>query len=441
MASPRVRPAIALYAMAVLFVVNLTAYLDRQILSLLVQPIKASLHLSDGEVGLMQGLAFVVTLGIAALFIGRLIDRSNRRNLLTVCILIWSLGAAAGGLAAHGWQLFVARMAVGFGEAALMPCAISLISDLFTAERRGTAIGFFSMGIYAGIGLSLILVAFAMPGIVDLSRLMAAKGWALEPWRLVLMALLIPGILCCLLLATVSEPPRTQHHFPSSGFGWSGMRDWVDRARIFLPHHLAWSSANICQYAIAGWLPTVLIREHGFTIQSAGFSYGGVMAVFGTASAYLGGVLADRRGRSGGTVARIGLAIPFTGMGLAGFVIIALAPSAPLVLVGAGLVASGMAVMNVVGLLALADLSQPRSRGQITSIYLTINTIIAAAGGPALVGYGNDFFGGPSTSLSMILGTVGILSAGTAMMLVRLTMHRVASNPQLAGAAPARSLA
>ncbi|AUW58172.1 hypothetical protein C1T17_08695 [Sphingobium sp. SCG-1] len=421
----------AAYAMFVLFFVNLVGYLDRQILSLLVQPIKESLHISDGLIGLLQGAAFVVTFAIAGLYIGRLVDRNNRRNLLLVCVLIWTIGAAAGGFAQSAWQLFVARMAVGAGEAALIPCAISLISDFYPSHQRGRALGLFSMGIYCGAGLSLVLVGFAMPSVIDLSGRLAASGIEIAPWRLILVLLLVPGILACLLLSTVAEPSRDPACQANRSESHSGIRDWLQRARVYLPHHVGWAFANVCQYAIAGWFPTVLIREHGYDAKAAGLTYGTLMVVVGISSAYLGGRLADRLARAGGPLRRLYLAPITAAIGGAGFLLLATAHQIPVILAGAAMVASGLGIMMVVGLTSLSELTPPASRGQITSIFLVIITVIGTAGGPAAVGYGNDFFGGASVPLSRVLGIVGMTGACVSILLVLVAIAQIRRFPHL----------
>lgn len=422
---------VATYVMAVLFFVNLVGYLDRQILSLLVQPIKQSLGLSDGLIGLLQGAAFVATFAVAGLYIGRLVDRNNRRNLLLICIVIWTVGAAAGGFAQHAWQLFVARMAVGAGEAALIPCAISLISDYYPANQRGKALGLFSMGIYVGAGLSLMLVGLAMPSITELSVWLAVHGLALEPWRLVLISLLVPGMLAFLALSTVTEPQRDPACAANRRVSHSGLRDWAERARVYVPHHVGWGLANVCQYAVAGWFPTVLIREHAYDAKGAGLTYGIIMAVVGVGSAYLGGRIADRMASAGGPIRRLYLAPICTAIGAAGFLIIAVSSNIPAILAGAAMVTLGMGVMMVVGLTSLSELTPPASRGQITSIFLVVITVIGTAGGPAAVGYGNDFFGGPGVPLSRVLGFVGVVGAMLSIVLVLVAIAQIRRSPRL----------
>ena len=415
----------ALYAVAVLFAINMVGYLDRQIITLLVQPIKASLHLSDGQIGLMQGTAFVLTFSVAGLFMGRLVDRRNRRNLLIICVLVWSVSAAASGLAQNSWQLFLARMGVGVGEAALLPTAISLISDVFNANRRGKALGFFMTGVYAGVGLSLVLVAFALPSLNNLTAELIARGWKIETWRLVMMTMLVPGIVCCLALALVREPARTFTTSSHTPLDWSGVRDWRARVRLFIPHHIGFAFATFGAYAMFGWLPTILIREHGFSARNAGLTYGILVAVTGAASAFFAGVLGDRRSRTGGCRGRIGAALYGIPVAFAGFLLMAFVPSVAGLLSGTALITAGLGLSIVIGFLSVSDLSPPESRGQISSIYLTFTGLIGSGGGPAMVGYANDTFGGPTHSLSSLLGMIGAAVSIACFVLVRFSIARV----------------
>jgi MFS transporter, Spinster family, sphingosine-1-phosphate transporter len=415
----------ARYAVVVLFAINLVGYLDRQVINLLVQPIKASLHLSDGAVGLMQGPAFIVAFAAAGLFMGRLVDQRNRRNLLMACVFVWSVSAAAGGVASSGPQLFAARMGVGIGEAALLPAAISMISDYFDAERRGAALGFFSVGLYAGAGLSLVFVAFAIPYLDSLSTIFARNGRIIEPWRLVLFAMLVPGIACCVLLGTVREPARSVFHSAARSIGWSGARLWVARATLFVPHHLGFALATLSAHAALAWFPTVMIREYGMNARQAGLTYGVLVAVLGSISAYLGGVLGDRGSRTGGARGRILVALYCIPSAVLGFLMISAVHSLPAMLVGAALVTGALGISLIIGLLSLADISPPESRGQIASIYLIFTGILGSAIGPAMIGYSNDVFGGRPHSLSTILGTIGAIACVLAVGLIRMSMGRL----------------
>jgi MFS family permease len=412
------------YATAVLFVTNLVGYMDRSILTLLVQPVKQTLGLSDGEIGLMQGAAFVLTFSIAGLFIGPLIDRRNRRNLLIACVAIWSFSAAACGLAQTGWHLFLGRMGVGVGEAALIPAAVSLIADYFAPERRGKPYGFFTMGVYAGSGLSLILVAFALPSMTLWSQDLASQGVTFEPWRMVMVSMLLPGLLSCLALATMREPARQQlvePHAPDQ----SGFSDWLARKNVLLPHHLAIAFGTVGLFATTAWMPTILIREHAFEPRDAGLLFGSMIAVVGVGSAAAAGMLSDYANRRYGPPGRMLMAVACMLVGLLGFIILHFATTPTLLIVASALVFSPMSMTVVTGIMALSDLSPARARGLITSIYFIFAGAIANAGGPALVGYLNDELSKQGTLLSTVLSLTGIASILLALGFAALTLVRM----------------
>jgi MFS family permease len=421
---PESASAAALYATCVLFFTNLVGYLDRSILTLVVDPIKASLRLSDGEIGLMQGAAFVVTFTIAGLFIGRLIDSYNRRNLLIVCVAIWSVSAAACGLAQEGWQLFVGRMGVGVGEAALIPTAVSLIADYFPPEKRGKAYGFFTTGIYAGNGTSLVVVGLALAGITTFSATLAARGVALEPWRLVMLAMIVPGVVSCLLLATMREPVRIGRGRVEETGGTSVFRAWLASRGVLLPHHLAIAFATLGLYGINAWMPQVLMREYAMAPREAGVMYGTLVAVVGIISAYGGGILSDYAARRAGTAGRLLLAMILIMLGTAGFVMLALVSGRLALMIGSVIVLAPLSASVVTGIVALAELAEPRFRGQFTSIYFVFAGVIGAAGGPAVVGYANDLLKHRGIPLSASLAVVGTVATTIAVVSAWLAWRR-----------------
>ena len=430
-ATPNPRASgVAAWTATLLFVTNLVGYLDRSILTLLVAPVKASLHLSDGEIGLMLGAAFVLTFSVAGLLIGRLTDRLNRRNLLIVCVGIWSLSAAACGLAQSGAQLFVARMGVGVGEAAVYPIAVSLIADRFAPSRRGTPYGAFTMGVYAGGGLSLILTGAVLPWITTVSARLAAHGTHMEPWRLVMFLMLVPGALCCALLATLPEPVRTRDVAVADVASPPGLRDWLARAGVFLPHHLFMALVTLAMVGVTAWAPTVLIREHHLPTRTAGLLFGSLLAVTGVLSSALGGVLADRAGRRGGPAGALRMDLACIAVGCVGMLVLGTAHSTAILLTGFVIAFAPLSMSLIAGIIAMAELSPSRSRGQITSMYFLFTGVMGTAGGPALVGYLNDLAGGPTAGrLGTILGLTGAVATATASLIAWFTLTRVARLP------------
>jgi MFS family permease len=184
------------------------SFMDRQILSLLVGPIKRDLFISDTRVGLLQGLASALFYTLAGLPIGRLVDTRNRRNLVIAGVMVWSAFTCACSVARSYWSLFLVRIGVGVGEAALNPSAFSLIADYFPRERLGTAMSVFYLGALIGSGLAfavggMIVEATTRIGVVDLPVVGAVASW-----RLTFLVVGVPGILFGLLVATVREPAR-----------------------------------------------------------------------------------------------------------------------------------------------------------------------------------------------------------------------------------------
>jgi MFS transporter, Spinster family, sphingosine-1-phosphate transporter len=237
--------------------------------------------------------------------------------------------------------------------------------------------------------------------------------------------MLVPGLICCGLLASLQEPARTFTASKSSPLDWSGFHDWAIRLKIFIPHHVGFALATFGGFAISAWLPTILIREHAFGARQAGMTYGALVAVVGCASAYVGGVLGDYRSHQDGSRGRISVAIYSIPFAIVGFTLMWLVQSALAVFVGAILVTAGLGIAMVIGLLSISDLSPPESRGQISSIYLMFTGFIGSAGGPAIVGYANDVIGRSDRPLSTILGTTGMVACIAAVGLLLLSLGRI----------------
>ena len=173
----------AWYVVVVLTLANVSGFVDRQILSLLVEPIKRDLGVSDTQVSLLMGLSFAVFYSLLGIPIGRLADRTSRRAIVAVGAALWSLLTALSGIARTFGQLFVMRVGVGVGEATLGPSAVSLIADAFPRERRGTAMSVYMLGTFLGSGIAYALGAW----VVALTANQAPWQWPLvgeiRPWQ------------------------------------------------------------------------------------------------------------------------------------------------------------------------------------------------------------------------------------------------------------------
>lgn len=273
------------YALGVLIVVYTFNFIDRQILSILMEPIKADLGLSDTQLGLLSGFAFAAFYATLGIPIASYADRGNRRNLIAGALTIWSAMTALSGLANNFWQLLLARIGVGVGEAGCSPPAHSMIADYYPAERRATALGLYALGIPFGILFGFV-----------------AGGWLNEffGWRTAFFVVGIPGIVLALVVRyTVAEPPRGL----SEGRSLTGERSSIAATFVYMWNkrafrHLAIGGAltAFVGYGITSWMPSFLARSHGMSTGEIGTWLGLILGIPGGIGIVAGGWLADRLG-------------------------------------------------------------------------------------------------------------------------------------------------
>jgi MFS family permease len=200
--------AVAWYTVFILMLCYTLSYADRQILAFLVGPLRHDLHISDTDVGLLQGFAFALVYTVFGLPMGALADRFSRRNLVAIGVVIWSVMTSLSSVARSFLLLGAARMGVGIGEAALSPCAFSMITDSFPKERLSGALSVYTMGIQLGSGLALIIGGLVAQTVSQMPPVQLPLVGAIAAWRLTFLVVGIPGLLIALLLLTVREPVR-----------------------------------------------------------------------------------------------------------------------------------------------------------------------------------------------------------------------------------------
>lgn len=276
------------YTLSVLVVVYTFNFIDRQILSILIEPIKADLGISDFGMGLLSGTAFAVFYATLGMPLALVADRWNRRNLIGLSLAVWSAMTALSGLAMNFWQLAVARIGVGIGEAGCSPSAHSMLADLYPARERATALGIYSLGIPIGIMFGL----FAGGAIAD------AFGW-----RPAFFIVGIPGLLLSLVVfLTVKEPPRGHadgHTHVDSGQKnptiTEVFRHLLAR-RSFVHLAVGGGLTAFVGYGLVTWAPTFFVRSHDMSLTEAGFWLGLVLGIPGGLGIVAGGWLSDRFG-------------------------------------------------------------------------------------------------------------------------------------------------
>jgi len=283
-------------AVLVLMVAYIFSYIDRQILAMLVGPIKADLGVTDFELSLLNGLAFAVCFTVLGIWpVGQWADRGNRRNLAAAGVFLWSLMTAVCGRVTSYAGLFVARVGVGVGEATLAPAAYSMIADYVPPARRGRALGLFSMGIYLGIGVAIMVTGLVVQAVGSMPVMHWAVIGEVRGWQVAFLILGPPGMLVSLWLLTVREPARREVAAATTGVRYADVwRRIREHAGFYANLIFGVSMLTLTFNAVAFWIPAHLLRVHELSPLQVAFSYGPIMFVAGSLGILAGGVLADR---------------------------------------------------------------------------------------------------------------------------------------------------
>ena len=416
------------YAWVVVGILIATAvlsYTDRQVLSLLVDPIRRDLGISDTQISLLLGTAFAVVYGVAGIPLGYLADRASRRNLIFAGVVVWSLGTLACGLSRSFGQLFAARIIVGLGEAVLSPAAISLISDYFPPARRGMAVGCFLSGIAMGIGAS-ILIGGGVLHIVQLGALAGTPFASEAPWRLVLLVIGAPGLLWALAILLIREPLRrvnvpADKSVPGSGISAGRSTSWA-RA---VPIYLVVAAASLVDNAVGAWAPTLLIREFGKNPAQVGIRLGLLLTAGFGGGVLIGGWLADHFGARHGWTGKLGVCL-CSGIAILPVSMLINARDYSVVLLAVPLYFGLSGIVTACGFSAILDAVPNRSRGLAMSVSFFLNVALGAGLGPTAVALASDHvFGtagalGPALTLTMAAGyLVAIVALVAALSVFR----------------------
>ena len=382
------RPAYRWYVVGVLLVAYTLSFVDRMILSLLVAPIRAALDISDTQVSLLIGLAFALFYTVLGLPIAWIADRWNRRNLIVIGVALWSVMTAGCGFAGSYATLFLARMGVGVGEAALSPAAYSMLSDTFPRDRLARAMAVYSIGVPLGSGVALILGSFVVQAVLAAPMVDLPLVGPVEAWRTIFLWVAAPGLLVCLLLLTVREPLR-------HGLQRVSVRGDAVPAPGFLAHlagqrvalgalFAGMSLIGLVMYGVIAWVPTFFARTYGMDVSQAGLWFGVIMATGGAAGLVAGGTLADRMFAKGVADAHLRVMRLSILLGGPPLLAAALMPNAPLAFAMLA-IAFPMLTMHGVGTVALQFITPNEYRARVTALYFFVVNLVGLGFGPMLM--------------------------------------------------------
>ena len=396
--APYPRPATAWYVVAVLMVIYVFSFVDRQILSLLVGPIRRDLAISDTQMSLLMGFSFAVFYTFFGIPLGRLADARSRRGLIAAGLVLWSLMTAGCGMAQRFWHFLLLRMGVGVGEAALSPAAYSMISDLFPRHQLATAISVYSTGIYIGSGLANVLGGVVVGAVSGVETWQLPVLGTIRPWQVVFFIVGLPGVILAAALFTIREPQRRDARGALLATGVKAgapLREVIAYLRsnwlTFACHNLGFALLSFSSYGSSAWIPTFLQRSHGMSARASGVSYGLIIAIAGTLGVVFGGRLADWLSQRGYRDARMRAGLIASVVWLPTGIAYALVPDPNLAL--ALLVPTVFAASMPFGAAAAAiqEMMPNAMRGQASAIYLFVVNLIGLGLGPTIVAMCTDF--------------------------------------------------
>lgn len=283
---------------AALFAAYILSFVDRMIIGLLVEPIKADLAITDLEVSLLQGIAFALFFIIAAIPLGRLVDRVNRMRAIAAGIGVWSVMTIACGTATSFAGLFFTRMGVGVGEAVLTPAAYSIISDSFPRRKLGLAMGVFGLGSAVGAGLAFMIGGAVVALVAGADTVSIPFLGGVRPWQLAFIVAGLPGLVMALLFLMIPDP-RHGGAAPPVVPARAVMAHLSEHRWFFWPVLFGVSAVNLSVIGTVSWLPAMLIRGHGLAMDQTGYLAGGALIAGGLIGMIGFGAAMDRIG--GGT--------------------------------------------------------------------------------------------------------------------------------------------
>jgi MFS family permease len=415
-------PPRAWWAVFLLLLLYVLSFVDRQVINLMVDPIRKDLGIGDVGVSVLTGFAFAAFYTLFGIPIARLADRRSRRGIVAAGLAIWSATTAACGLARSAAALFLARMGVGVGEAALSPAAYSTIADSFPPKKRGTAMGVYSVGSYLGSGLAFLLGGHLIRFVGE------SQVGSTAPWRKVFFLVGLPGLALVPLLLTVREPTRRASARATTSV-WKHVRD---HRGAFLGHNLGFALLAFSGYGAGAWTPAFLKRVHKMGIAESGIALGWIMVIAGTLGIVFGGWLADflaARGRRDATML-VGIVAALVWIPAGVLYPIVPSKTLALTLMVPALFTSGMPWGAAAA--AVQEMTPGPMRARATAIYLFVINLIGLGVGPSAVAWLTERVFQDDAAVGRSLAWVGlaahVLAAGVLWSGLRAFTRAVAAS-------------
>jgi MFS family permease len=405
----------AWYVVGVLTLMYVFSFIDRQIFSLIVTPLRRDLHITDTQVSLLQGFTFAVFYTFCGIPLGRLADKRSRRGIIAAGLVAWSAFTSMCGLAKSFGQMLFWRMGVGVGEAALSPAAYSIITDNFPKAKLATAISVYSMGIYIGSGLSFLLGGIVVRFASAKEMWMLPLVGAVRPWQVIFLAVGLPGLVATLLLLTVKEPLRRGVRAATTASTSQSFAYIFKNKGTFLCHNAGFGLLSLVSYGSAAWIPEFFRRVYHWEIPKIGLVYGSMVMVFGVLGIVGAGRIADAVRARGTLQANMLVGVCIALLWIPVHFLLFLAPTAGWAVVWLAPACVFAAAPFGIAPAAIQQMMPPAMRGQASAVYLFILNLIGLGLGPTAVAFCTQYVFGRDNavnySLLVVAVTASVLSA------------------------------
>jgi len=418
----------AWYVVILLLATQMVSYIDRFLPGLLIQWIKEDLQLTDFQVGLLMGPAFGLFYVFVGVPIGWLADRYSRRAILSIGITLWCSMTVLAGFAKSFLPLFGTRMGVGLGEAAVNPCAVSLISDYFPRARRARALSVFMAGTFIGAGSAYLFIGPLVQYIGTLPPLHVPGFGDLAAWQMSFLFVGLPGFILAGLMFTIREPQRQDQVLRGLSTTEQGKASLGDAMRFILQRWRAFgtlfigSAAVVTMGSLTFWNVALFGRTWGWEISEVGVTTGILFFIGGPLGTVLGIWLTNRwiaARRKDATLRAL-----WTGIAIAmpGFALYPLMPTPELAVFMQFFAFTGQAMAAAAGPATLTLIAPGQIKSQATSIYYLFIGVFGQLIGPPPVGLLTDLLGDPG-KLRYAMTIEAVTAGGIALVLVALGMR------------------
>lgn len=401
----------AWYVVGVLTLAQTLSFVDRQIIALLIGPLKLDFNLTDVEISLLGGPAFAIFYTLMGIPIGRLIDHTSRTRVIACGVFLWSLATMACGLAKGFWSLFLARVGVGVGEGTLSPGAFSIIADYFPPDKLTRPLALYLTGVWFGTGLAFILGGAVIGLVADMGQITLPILGDVKTWQVVFFAVGAPGLLFPLLMLTVREPARrSKIAADRNGVALATALEhvWAHR-RTYMPIFLSLGFFAAYGLGTSFWTIEFFSRQFGADRAETSFIYGVICFVCGTAGSMSAGWLADRLEQRGIRDAKVLVAALGMTLMLPFAILFPQMPSFALAMIGVAGVVFCTPFPYGPAVAALQNVTPNELRGLVSGLYLFVAVILGLGMGPTVIALFTDYLFKGDDLLPASLTATGVL--------------------------------